>query len=90
MSMWIKRGIEIHGEQIVCCAEPMEFQCSWSDEEQFAFNLYICNHCGSILKDDLAINDGFTVIDKHGGVERVDRCHYPKIFFMVKKPQIED
>jgi hypothetical protein len=81
-------GIEIHGEQIVCCGEPMEFQCSWSDDELFAFNLYICNHCGNILKNDMLSNDGFTVVDQRGGVGRVERVHYPKVFFMVKKPQI--
>jgi hypothetical protein len=88
--MGTHRGIEIHGDQIVCCGDPMEFQCSWSDDDQFAFNIYICNRCGNILKDDLLLNDGFTVMDKRGGIGRVERCHYPKVFFMVKKPQIED
>jgi hypothetical protein len=42
------------------------------------------------MKYNLLLNDGFTVIDKRGSIGRVERCHHPKVFFMVKKPQIED
>lgn len=81
--------IEVIDGSVRCCGDDMEFQCSWTDDETYAFNVYVCNMCGSILKDDLLENDGFTVIGKDGGVSRIDRVHSPKIFMMVRKGQFE-
>lgn len=59
--------------QCKSCSNDMEFISCWdkpeySDLLEYAFNLYICNECGTICKEDVWDNEGTLWITKKNEV----------------------
>ena len=58
-----------------CNFTPLNF-CFCHDDGaggDYAYNLYACEKCGTIMKQDVWGNSGWTIITTSGAIERVDQ-----------------
>ena len=51
------------------CKHTLDLAAVWDDPNQgYAFNLYICNNCGDIVKEDVWEDAGKTILSVSGEI----------------------
>lgn len=54
-----------------CKEDALEFVTCWDNPDSgFAFNVYLCENCGTLLKEDVWKNAGRTIIHLNGDVTK--------------------